>query len=205
VPDYLNLEEAHELTSKIESNIKNVCGNCEVAIHAEPSKPEIPTEKLVKNLATEIQGVKEVHEVSVVHTEGKLYVTLHANVDPKISVEAAHEIAQQIENTIEKRMPDVGNVAVHMEPFRPKRQKGSMVNEKEIRRAAHNIAENYRQAFRVKGIVTYVAKKKLYINIDCSFAKQISLKDAHEIASQIEEQLRERFAETVVTVHLEPA
>src|SRR5208337_4443255 len=99
---------------------------------------------------------------------------------------------------------EVENVAVHMEPFRPRRRKGSMINEKEIRRTAHSIAENYRQAFRVKGIVTYVARKKLYINIECSFAKQITLEDAHEIASQIEEQLRERFAETVVTVHMEP-
>ena len=50
-----------------------------------------------------------------------------------------------------------------------------------------------------------MARKKLYINIDCSFAKQISLKDAHEMASQVEEQLREHFAETIVTVHMEPS
>ena len=204
VPDYFDFEEAHELTSKIESNIKSMCGNCEVAIHTEPCKPEVPTEKLVESLAREIQGVKEVHEVSAVNSGGKLYITLHANVDPKISVGAAHEIAQEIEDRIGKRIPEVENVAVHMEPFRPRRRKGSTVDEKEIRRTAHSIAENYRQAFRVKGIVTYMARKKLHINIDCSFAKQISLENAHEIASQIEEQLRERFPETVVTVHMEP-
>jgi divalent metal cation (Fe/Co/Zn/Cd) transporter len=204
VPDYFDFEEAHELTSKIESSVKSVCGNCEVVIHTEPCKPEVPTEKLVESLAREIQGVKEVHEVSAVNSGGKLYITLHANVDPKISVGAAHEIAQEIEDRIGKRIPEVENVAVHMEPFRPRRRKGSTVDEKEIRRTAHSIAENYRQAFRVKGIVTYMARKKLHINIDCSFAKQISLENAHEIASQIEEQLRERFPETVVTVHMEP-
>jgi cation diffusion facilitator family transporter len=204
VPDYLNFDEAHELTSKIESNIKRVVANCDVAIHTEPCKPEIPTEKLVENLALEIRGVKEVHEVSVVHAEDKLYVTLHANVDPKISVENAHQIAQEIENTIEKRIPEVENVAVHMEPFRPRRRKGSTVDEKEIRRTVYSVAESYRRAFRVKGIVTYMAGKKLHINIDCSFANQISLEDAHEIASQIEGRLRDRFAETVVTVHMEP-
>ena len=205
VPDYLDFEEAHELTSKIESNIKKVCGNCDVTIHTEPSKPEIPTEKLVKKLATEIHGVKEVHEISAVHTEGRLHITLHANMDPKISVEAAHEIAQEIENTIQKRIPEVEDVTVHMEPFSPRKRKGSTVEEEEIRRTIHSIAENYRQAFRVKGIVTYVARNKLYININGSFSKQISLNEAHEIASQIEEKLREHFAETVVTVHMEPA
>jgi len=205
VPDYLNLEEAHELTSKIESNIRNVLGNCDVAIHTEPCKPEMPTEKLVEKLATEVQGVKEVHEISTAHTGGKLYITLHANVDPKIPVETAHEIAQKIENRIEERIAEVEDVAVHMEPFSPKRRKGSMVNEEEIRTIIHGIAENYRQAFRVRGIVTYVARKKRYINIDCSFTKQISLENAHKIASQVEEQLREHFVETTVTVHMEPS
>jgi len=205
VPDYLNLEESHELASRIESNIRNILGNCDVAIHTEPCKPEMPTEKLVEKLATEVQGVKEVHEISVAHTGGKLYITLHAPVDPKISVETAHEIAQNIENRIEERIAEVEDVTVHMEPFSPKRRKGSMVNEEEISNIIHSVAENYRQAFRVKGIVTYVARKKRYINIDCSFTKQISLKDAHEIASQVEEQLREHFAETTVTVHMEPS
>ena len=205
VPDYLNLEEAHELTSKIESNIRNVLGNCDVAIHTEPCKPEMPTEKLVEKLAIEVQGVKEVHEISTAHTGGKLYITLHVNVDPKIPVETAHEIAQKIEDRIEERIAEVEDVAVHMEPFSPKRRKGSMVNEEEIRTIIHSIAENYRQAFRVRGIVTYVARKKRYINIDCSFTKQISLENAHEIASQVEEQLREHFVETTVTVHMEPS
>lgn len=204
-PDYLNLEEAHELTSKIESNVRNVLRNCDVAIHTEPCKPEMPTEKLVEKLAIEVQGVKEVHEISTAHTDGKLYITLHALVDPEISVETAHEIAQKIENRIEDRIAEVEDVAVHMEPFSPKRRKGSLVNEEEIRTIIHSIAENYRQAFRVRGIVTYVARKKRYINIDCSFTKQISVEDAHRIASQVEEQLRDHFAETAVTVHMEPS
>jgi cation diffusion facilitator family transporter len=205
VPDYLNLEESHELTSRIESNIRNVLGNCEIAIHTEPCKPEMPTEKLVEKLAMEVQGVEEVHEISTAHTNEKLYITLHAHVDPKISVNTAHEIAQKIENKIEERIPEVEDVAVHMEPFSPKRRKGSMVNEEEIRTIIQNVAENYSHAFRVRGIVTYVARRKRYINIDCSFTKQISLEDAHRIASQVEEQLRENFDETTVTVHMEPS
>jgi cation diffusion facilitator family transporter len=205
VPDYLNLEESHELTSRIESNIRNVLGNCEIALHTEPCKPEMPTEKLVEKLAMEVQGVEEVHEINTAHTNGKLYITLHANVDPKISVNTAHEMAQKIENKIEERIPEVEDVAVHMEPFSPKRRKGSMVNEEEIRRIIQSVAENYSHTFRVRGIVTYVARRKRYINIDCSFTKQISLEDAHRIASQVEEQLREHFAETTVTVHMEPS
>jgi cation diffusion facilitator family transporter len=203
VPDYYSHEEAHELASRVESNVKKLFRDCDVAVHTEPCKPEVPTEKLVEKLATGVQGVKEVHEIAAVYADGKLYVTLHANVDPRIPVEAAHKIAQSIENRIEERIPEVEDVAVHMEPFRPGRRKGLAVNEEEIRTIVHSIAESYRQAFRVKGIVTYVARKKRHINIDTSFSKQIPIEEAHRIASQIEEKLREHFVETSVVVNIE--
>jgi divalent metal cation (Fe/Co/Zn/Cd) transporter len=59
--------------------------------------------------------------------------------------------------------------------------------------------------FRVKRIVTYVAGQRRYINIDCSLTKPISVEEADRIVSQIEEQIKERFVETNVTVHLEPS
>jgi divalent metal cation (Fe/Co/Zn/Cd) transporter len=67
------------------------------------------------------------------------------------------------------------------------------------------MTETYRGAFRIKGIVTYVAGKKRYINIDCTCTKQLSLEEAHGIASQVEEHLRGHFAETTITVHMEPS
>ena len=204
VHDYLGLEGAHDLASKIEANIKKALGNAEVAIHTEPCETEMPTEKLVEKMAAEVQGVKEVHEISAAYTDGKLYITLHAYVDPNLSIEKAHEIAGKIENRIAERIRDVEDVAVHVEPLSVKRRKGSMVDESEIRRIVRRTAEEYQQAFRIRRILTYVAAKKRYINIDCSFTKQISIEDAHKIASQIEENITENFEETTVTVHMEP-
>lgn len=203
MPDYLNIEEAHELASKIESNIRKVLGNCDVAIHTEPCKLQMSTEKLVEKLATEVQGVKEVHEISAVHVSGKLYITLHAYVDPKIKVEAAHNIAKNIENEIETKIPEVEDVTVHIEPFSPQARKGWMVNEEEIRTIIYNVAESYQKSFHVKGIVTFVARKKRFITIDCIFTKDISLEEAHNLASQIEAKLAERFVDTSVTVNIE--
>jgi cation diffusion facilitator family transporter len=205
VPDYLGLEEAHDLTSRVEAKIKKVVGNADVTIHTEPYETEMPTEGLIEKLATELQGVRKVHDVNTVYADGKLYVTLHALVHPKLSVEEAHEIAERIEDKIEEKVRDVENVTVHVEPFSPKERKGSMVGEEEIRKIVQSVAEGYQHALRVKRIVTYVASKKRYINIDCCFTRQISVEEAHEAASQIEENLKEHFADTTVTVHMEPS
>jgi cation diffusion facilitator family transporter len=205
VPDYMSLEEAHEITAKIEANIKNALGNVETTFHIEPIRTQgMPTKKLIEKLATEVSGVTEAHEINTVYTQGKLYITLHARVDPKLSVQEAHEIAEKIENGIKEKISNIENLTVHMEPYSAELRRGSAVDEGEIREIIHETAENFRQTFRIKKIVTYVADKKRYINIDCCFTKQISIKDAHKIASQIEENVERRFAETIVTVHMEP-
>jgi len=205
VPDYMGLEEAHDLTSKVETIIKNILGNAEISLHTEPCESHMSTEKLVEKLATEVEGVKDAHEVDVAYSEGKLYITLHAYVDPKLSVKQAHDIAEQIENKIIREVKDIEDVAVSMAPFSGRRRKGTTVDEGEIRWIIRGIADNYQGAFRVKGIVTYVAGKKRYINIDCSLTKQISIEEAHKIASQIEAQIKGHFVETNVTVHMEPS
>ena len=205
VPDYMGLEEAHDLTSKVETIIKNILGNAEISLHTEPCESHMSTEKLVEKLATEVEGVKDAHEVDVAYSEGKLYITLHAYVDAKLSVKQAHDIAEQIENKIIREVKDIEDVAVSMAPFSGRRRKGTTVDEGEIRWIIRGIADNYQGAFRVKGIVTYVAGKKRYINIDCSLTKQISIEEAHKIASQIEAQIKGHFVETNVTVHMEPS
>jgi cation diffusion facilitator family transporter len=204
VPDYLDLEEAHDLTSEIEANIKKVVGNAEVAIHTEPCETDMPTQRLVEKLATEVHGVKEAHEINTSYTDGKLYITLHAYVNPKLSVEEAHKIAERIEDRIEAKVANLENVAVHVEPFSPKKRRGSMVDENEIIKVVYGVGRNHQRTFRIKRIVTYVADKKRYINIDCCFVKEMSIEEAHEVTSQIEETLRERFEETIVVVHMEP-
>jgi len=205
VPEHMNLEEAHTLASKMEANIKNSLGNVDTTIHIEPLKAEMRTEKLVENLAAKVEGVKETHRINVVYANGKLYITLHARVDPKLSVHEAHEIAEKIESKINERISKVENISVHIEPFNAKIQKGSEVDENEIRKIIRRTLEDFPQALRLKRIVTYVADEKRYLNIDCSFTSQISIEEAHRVVSQIERNIKKHFAETIVTVHMEPS
>ncbi len=205
VPDYLDLEEAHDLTSRIEANIKGAIKNAEVSIHTEPFHAEMPTEELVEKLAVETEGVKGVHEIDTAYAEGKLYVTLHIYLDPRLSVEKADEIAERIERKIGERVRDIENVTVHMEPYSQKKRKGPLVNEDEISKVIHEATRPEQQILRIRRIVTYIADKKRYINIDCCFTRQTSVENAHRIASEIEERVKTHFAETIVTVHTESA
>jgi len=204
VPDYISLEEAHEITARIEKNIRSAIGNVETTFHIEPAEIQELSAKNIEKLVKEVSGVKEAHEISMVYAKGKLYITLHARVNPKLSLREAHEIAEKIENKINERIKNIENLTVHIEPFDTEALKGSMVREDEIRKIVEETAENYPQTLRIKKIVTYVADKKRYINIDCCFTTQTSITEAHRIASKIEANISKRFVETIVTVHVEP-
>jgi len=204
VPNYLGFEESHALASKIEEKLKRSLKNAEVLIHVEPLEKEEPTEKLVEKLAKEVEGVKEVHEINAVYTHGKLYITLHAYVDPKLSVQEAHDLAGKIEGKINKEIENIEHVTVHIEPFDARLQRGPTVDEKEVQQIIYKTAKSLHQIFSVKRIITYVVGGKRYINIDCCFTSQISIEEAHKIASKIENSVKRKFTETIVTVHVEP-
>jgi cation diffusion facilitator family transporter len=202
VPNSMSLEEAHDLTSKLEANLTRAFGNVDATIHVEPSERENKMEQLVKKLAT-MASVKEVHNISTVYASGKLYITLHAYVNPKLSVEEAHEIAEKIENRLHVGIKQLENVTVHVEPYGADVHL-TKIDEKKLAKIVQKMAGDIERNLYVKNVVTYVAEGKRFINMDCCFAKQVTITEAHEIASRIETEIKERFADAVVTVHMEP-
>jgi cation diffusion facilitator family transporter len=202
VPSFMSLEEAHALASAIEENLTKTFGNVDATIHIEPAEEETKVEQRVEKLAT-VEGVREVHDIVTVYASGKLYITLHAYVDPKLSVEEAHEIADKIEKRMHAGIEQLENVTVHVEPYSVEKH-ASEIDEKELKDLIHDLAKKVKTSLRLKRTVTYAADGKRYINIDCCFTKQVPLKEAHEIASQVEKEIAEYFADAVVTVHIEP-
>ena len=198
----MSLEEAHALASDIEDDLEKTLGSVDATIHIEPAEEETKVEQLVEKLAT-VENVKEVHDIVTVYSRGKLYITLHAYVDPKLSVEEAHKIAEKIENKMHAGIKQLENVSVHVEPYSVKKHVAE-IDEKELKKLIRELAKKVKTRLRLKRTVTYVADGKRYINIDCCFTKHVPLTEAHEIASQVEKEIAEYFANAVVTVHIEP-
>jgi cation diffusion facilitator family transporter len=201
VSSSMSLEEAHVLASAIEEDLEKTFGNVDASIHIEPAEEETKVEQLVKELAT-VENVKEVHDIVTVYAHGKLYITLHAYVDSNLSVEEAHEIAENIENKMHAEIKQLENVTVHIEPYSVER--AAEIDESELKEVIDNLAKKVETSLRLKRTVTYAAEGKRYVNIDCCFTKHVPLAEAHEIASQVEKKIAEYFADAVVTVHIEP-
>ncbi len=205
VPDYMSFKEAHELSSEMEHKIMKALGNVDISFHIEPAGIKgKTTEKFIESLISNMEKVRGVHNTDVTYHDGKLYVTLHVQVDPSTPLREAHDLAERIEKIIAKNMSNVGNVLVHIEPSNIELKRGQIADEKEINEVVKLAVRKYEKELKIKRVITYVADGKRHIDVECIFSREISVEEAHKIASEIEDFIGEKLAETVVTVHMEP-
>ncbi len=203
VPSVMSLEDSHAIASKIETCLKETLGNVDATIHVEPSEKERNMYQQIEKLST-VEGVKEVHEISTNYIGGKFYITLHAYVNPELSVEEAHKIAETIERKIRGDIKPLENITVHVEPSGVAIP-AAEVDEAQLKKVVTDVAKSVAPgSVRITKVVTYGAQGKRYINIDCCFTKHVQIKEAHRVASLIEKEVKEHFANAVVTVHIEP-
>lgn len=73
----------------------------------------------VRKSALKVEGVKETEKIRIQQYGPDAHVNIDIEVDPKMSVEIAHEITQKVRAEIQKGWPAVRDVTVHVEPYYP--------------------------------------------------------------------------------------
>ncbi|RLD12410.1 MAG: cation transporter [Chlamydiae bacterium] len=83
---------------------------CEASAGAE-------TKRFLKELASQIPEIKEIHAIRTRKIGGSVFADLHLLVDPKISVESGHKIGGKFKKMVLESNKDIVDVLVHIEPF----------------------------------------------------------------------------------------
>jgi len=71
---------------------------------------------IIKKIALDVDGVKDVHAIRTRKLGPNLCVDLHILVDPEISVRIGHNISDKVQNLLIEEGPEVMDVIVHIEP-----------------------------------------------------------------------------------------
>lgn len=77
-------------------------------------EPEILTQ--IEHAPTHVAGVLEVHEVRARWLGHRVQADLHVTVDPRISVEEAHRITDQVDIQLREHVPAFGGAVIHICP-----------------------------------------------------------------------------------------
>ena len=124
----LRLDAAHDQASRLESEIKRALPEVsEVNIHIEPlakrveasDEPELATgvmEKKLMRIARETAGVLDCHALEAHRVGEHILVSLHATVEPDLSVTRVHDITEELGFKFRKAFPQILKVSIHAEP-----------------------------------------------------------------------------------------
>lgn len=84
-----------------------------VAVLADESRLD---PRKLDDAAMEVEGVRDVHRIRTRGHLDAVFVDMHLQVDRDATIEAAHDVAHQVEAAIRARFPSVIDVTIHLEP-----------------------------------------------------------------------------------------
>jgi len=198
-----SFDKAHEISNRVEKNIKNEIFNCEITIHFEPTWENVPLDAKIFDIAKNIPGVKGVHNVSTHKSKGKTFSNLHVMVDREINLYSAHKISEIVEEKIQKSIPGIEHVTIHLEPFL-KVPENFNREDKATEREIREILKKYPEIKKIGRILSLNFENILKIDIDCSFDRDLSIEKVHDLTSEIEQLIRAEINNAVITIHPEP-
>jgi divalent metal cation (Fe/Co/Zn/Cd) transporter len=87
----------------------------------------------------------------------------------------------------------------------PESSKGTIVDDRYISERIRSVVRAYPDVIEISAITTYATEGKLHINVHCLFAREAPISELHKMISQIEESVRQKISNAIVTIHPEPS
>lgn len=204
------LEQAHQVAHEVQRQIQQgIPAVRDVIIHVEPQRGTgyAPSGDLfaVVQAVAESMGLG-IHHLHAHEIGGRYSLHLHLEVPGQWTLSEAHAQASRLEDQIRAQRPEVAEISTHIEPAPvtltecDKLPDDAEVMQK-VRESAMAVADvqdcHEVQVQRVAG--------KLFLTLHCTLAEHLSVEQAHDVATLIEERLRRECSGIEhVTVHVEP-
>jgi cation diffusion facilitator family transporter len=200
VPAAAAVGQGHAAADAVEAAVEEALPGSDVVVHVEPLEDAGIRER-AHAAAVAIPGVSEVHNLTLLQVGGRTELSLHLKLPGDSTLEAAHDVAEQLERAVRAAVPEVDSVQTHLEPLT---EPGAGREVSDDRRTIERIVleATGREPRQVRflrtdgGLVAF-----LTLGLDGTSR----LDDAHAQASEIEERIRrERPDIADVIVHTEP-
>lgn len=207
VDGHLPLSRAHSISDAIESEIKNLLGDVDVTIHTEPGTSGDSASQ-IRRIASEIKEIRGIHEIGVSRIGESLIISYHIEMDPGISLEKAHRVAEEMEGRLREVFGEGSVILSHMEPAEPPSAHGWVRPEEtaELRRRIFEALEGFPEVATVHEIRSLTSREGLLLTLHCKVEGSTSLERAHEISTMMEEKIRAIDPRIrYVIIHCEPA
>jgi cation diffusion facilitator family transporter len=198
--------QGHAAADAVERAVQTALPEADVVVHVEPEAAAGAVRERASAAALSVRRVREVHNVTAVSVGSGVELSLHLKLPGDLSLDDAHEVAEEVERAIRRAVPQASEVVTHLEPLaeesagtRP--QAAEVAGDRDaveqvVREATGREPLELRFLHTDEGLVVYLTLR---------LGGSLPLADAHEEASRVEELVRRARPEIAeVIVHTEP-
>jgi len=193
--------QGHAAADAVEEAVEQALPNADVVVHVEPQEDATLRER-VHAAAVAVPRVREVHNIALVDVGGRTELSLHLKLPGELSLDEAHEVAEQLERAVCAAIPEIAGVQTHLEPLTEASEAAEVGADAEalvLRVVREETGRDPRELRFLRTDGGLVA----FLTLGLDGASRLA--DAHARASRIEERIRrERPDVADVIVHTEP-
>ncbi len=205
VPPGQAVVESHGAADLIEDAVEAALPGSDVVVHVEPRDRGLDLRERVLAIALAEPLVKEAHDITIFEQDGAASVSLHLKFPSETSLREAHQVAERVERAVRER-PGVIDVQTHLEPLeRPltAQRADAGADARATREIARLVRERTGGEPKLVKLLSTAAGRVLFLTLDVGASE--SLMGAHQLAGELEEELRKRIEGIAeVVVHTEP-
>jgi cation diffusion facilitator family transporter len=195
VPPGEAVVEGHQAADAIERAIQSELPGSDVVVHVEPRRKGLDLRDRVLAVALAEPLVREAHDITIYqHDEGSVSVSLHLKLPADLDLEAALAVARRVETAI-RSYPRVRDVQTHLEPLEqpliahPDGREHESEQRKQIERL---VTERTGSPPKAMKLLNTPDGRVVFLTI--GLRPSTALTDAHQLASELENELHQRLS-----------
>lgn len=159
----------------------------------------------IKETIVKVDGVKGCHRLRGRKAGTSLYLDVHIEVYPFLSVSAAHDIGETVRHHIQKTHNQVAEVFIHIDPsysMGANMDKKNILENLERRNAdsiprqqsaetivSNIISSHFQKKMSLEHLVLHYLQGRVMLQVQVSMSPEILIRDAMAIAKQAEEEI----------------
>jgi cation diffusion facilitator family transporter len=194
-----------ETAGTIEAAVRRALPDTDIVVHLEPRREGLNVRDRALAVALAEPLVRDVHDISIYNHAGRKSVSLHIKLEPDVRLREAHDVAERIEARLRKE-PDVEDVHTHLEPLEKPvaaRDETAPSDDSERQRITDLVFRRTGQAPRELRLLQTDTGLVVFVSVGAG--EGTGLTDAHNLASVLEDDIREGQPHMRdVVVHTEP-
>jgi len=207
------VREANVIADEVRQRLLSLDGVSDVTVQIEAARQsELDAGDLfstVKHAAADLDLT--VHEIWAHRYNDDLALEVHIGVDPQLSLGEAHTLVDQLEQEILQRRPEIKWVHTHIELASSQVQqlsgesiRVSSAVRSEVESAVADIP-HLSNPHNIRMQRNPADGNLIYMSLECTVEPDLPVTQAHQLASQLENELSRRLPEIAdVSVHIEP-